>query len=194
MVVTLTDSATDDDVYVFGNRTDASGDYGLRQVEGTYDVLFTPPDGSGLPTGLATDVELTEDTVLDFVLGDGPPPIEAITCSARGADVTLAWTNGATDYDSIEVSRDGVFLASLAGDETSFVEAGLDAVKVIAGFTCVDPCREDLDGSGEVGFDDLLQLLAAWGPCPDCPEDLNDDDEVGFDDLLRLLAAWGACE
>jgi hypothetical protein len=25
-------------------------------------------------------------------------------------------------------------------------------------------CPADLDGSGDVGFDDLLILLAAWGP------------------------------
>ncbi len=28
-----------------------------------------------------------------------------------------------------------------------------------------DGGREDLDGSGIVDFDDLLLLLAAWGPC-----------------------------
>lgn len=54
-------------------------------------------------------------------------------------------------------------------------------------------CLGDLDGSGDVGFDDLLQLLAAWGGCPGCPEDLTGDDTVGFDDILALLAAWGGC-
>lgn len=58
---------------------------------------------------------------------------------------------------------------------------------------CED-CPEDLDDDGLVGFDDLLAILAAWGPCPDCPEDLNGNDAVDFDDLLRILDAWGPCE
>jgi hypothetical protein len=55
------------------------------------------------------------------------------------------------------------------------------------------PCPADIDGSGDVGFQDLLALLAAWGPCPGCPEDLDGSGEVGFQDLLELLAAWGPC-
>jgi glucose/arabinose dehydrogenase len=48
----------------------------------------------------------------------------------------------------------------------------------------------DLDCDGIVGINDLLQLLAAWGPCAGCPEDLTGDGEVGIKDLLLLLAAW----
>ncbi|MBX3374199.1 MAG: hypothetical protein KF817_10210 [Phycisphaeraceae bacterium] len=49
----------------------------------------------------------------------------------------------------------------------------------------------DLDGDGAVGFEDLLVLLSAWGPCPGaCDADLTGDCQVGFDDLLALLAAW----
>ena len=55
----------------------------------------------------------------------------------------------------------------------------------------------DLDGSGTIDFDDLLAVLAAWGPCDPkkpCPADLDHDDDVDFDDLLTLLAAWGECQ
>lgn len=55
------------------------------------------------------------------------------------------------------------------------------------------PCVGDIDDSGDVGFDDLLALLAAWGPCKSCPADLDDDGDVDFDDLLALLTAWGDC-
>ena len=49
----------------------------------------------------------------------------------------------------------------------------------------------DIDGNGTVDVDDLLALLAAWGPCDkDCPEDLDGDGTVNVDDLLTLLAAW----
>jgi hypothetical protein len=54
-------------------------------------------------------------------------------------------------------------------------------------------CQIDLDGDGEIGFNDLLAVLAAWGPCGGCPEDFDADGEVGFADLLATLAAWGPC-
>ncbi len=52
----------------------------------------------------------------------------------------------------------------------------------------------DLDGDGSVGVNDLLILLASWGPCPDCndcPADLDGSCSVGVGDLLILLANWG---
>ncbi len=58
---------------------------------------------------------------------------------------------------------------------------------------CPQPCPADFDGSGDVGFGDLVQLLSAWGPCTGCPQDLDGDDTVGFSDLVFVLSAWGAC-
>jgi hypothetical protein len=54
-------------------------------------------------------------------------------------------------------------------------------------------CPADLDGNGTVDVSDLLQLLAAWGPCADCVEDLDGSGSVDVSDLLELLAAWGPC-
>ncbi|MBT8485913.1 MAG: hypothetical protein KJO43_10060, partial [Phycisphaerae bacterium] len=54
-------------------------------------------------------------------------------------------------------------------------------------------CPADFDGSSDVGFNDLLSLLAAWGPCGGCPQDLDGSGDVGFVDLLSLLSAWGPC-
>jgi hypothetical protein len=49
----------------------------------------------------------------------------------------------------------------------------------------------DVNGDGVVDFTDLLDVLAAWGPCPPpCAQDLDDDGMVGFDDVLLLLANW----
>jgi len=58
----------------------------------------------------------------------------------------------------------------------------------------VGSCQADIDGNGNVGFNDLLLLLVAWGPCSGCcPEDLTGDYSVGFADLVTLLANWGPC-
>ncbi len=65
-------------------------------------------------------------------------------------------------------------------DPGSVVEAGVDGVRLRA-LECGEACPWDLDGSGAVGINDLLELLAAWGA------------PWGIKDLLALLAAWGAC-
>jgi hypothetical protein len=57
----------------------------------------------------------------------------------------------------------------------------------------VTACPGDLTGDGAVTVEDLLALLAAWGPCGGCPADLTGDDAVTVEDLLALLAAWGPC-
>ncbi len=48
----------------------------------------------------------------------------------------------------------------------------------------------DVNGDGLIDFEDILLLLAAWGPCQGCPEDLNDDGSVDFADILIVLANW----
>ena len=56
------------------------------------------------------------------------------------------------------------------------------------------PCPADLDESGTVGFNDLVALLSAWGPCGNpCVGDLDESGEIGFNDLVSLLSAWGPC-
>jgi len=57
------------------------------------------------------------------------------------------------------------------------------------------PCLADIDGDEEVGFPDLLILLAQWGTCPPlCFGDIDGDGVVDFDDLLLLLGSWGPCD
>ncbi len=60
----------------------------------------------------------------------------------------------------------------------------------------VDPCPADIDESGSVGFEDLIAVLSAWGPCnhpTHCPEDLDGGGVVDLADLLIILSAWGPC-
>ncbi|MHC4080429.1 MAG: hypothetical protein ACYS15_00820 [Planctomycetota bacterium] len=54
-------------------------------------------------------------------------------------------------------------------------------------------CLGDIDGSGDVGVTDFLEMLAAWGFNPGHPADLDRDTFVGITDFLLLLAYWGPC-
>ncbi|MHC5114176.1 MAG: hypothetical protein ACYTGP_07085 [Planctomycetota bacterium] len=51
----------------------------------------------------------------------------------------------------------------------------------------------DLDGSGDVGFGDILQVIGNWGFCPGCPWDLSGNGQVDFADILIIIGAWGPC-
>ena len=43
---------------------------------------------------------------------------------------------------------------------------------------CPPGCSADLDGSGDVGLEDLLEVIGSWGSCIDCLQDLDGDDFV----------------
>ncbi|MBT8486670.1 MAG: LamG domain-containing protein, partial [Phycisphaerae bacterium] len=105
------------------------------------------------------------------------------------------------------------FNAVLDGDEPGLVGywrfeegAGGSAADTAGGYTgslvgptwfeldeCAPPCPSDVDGSGDVGFTDLLAILSNWGPCAGCGEDLDGSGDVGFTDLLAVLSDWGGC-
>jgi len=56
-----------------------------------------------------------------------------------------------------------------------------------------NPCPADIDGSGDVGVDDALAVLADWGQTGGSPADVNEDGIVNVDDLLAVISAWGGC-
>jgi hypothetical protein len=59
-------------------------------------------------------------------------------------------------------------------------------------FPPFDACPADIDGDENVGTNDLLALLGAWGSMGG-PADINGDGTVNTSDLLILLSAWGPC-
>jgi hypothetical protein len=93
----------------------------------------------------------------------------------------------------IDTSNAGAFNGTVTIESDS-VDEPTRLVSVTAEITPVVSCPEDLDGSGDVGFSDILQVIGAWGPCGACPEDLNGSGTVGFDDILAVIAAWGDCD
>ena len=50
----------------------------------------------------------------------------------------------------------------------------------------------DANGDTTVTVEDLLDVLAAYGPCADCQEDLNGDSAVNVTDVLQVLADWSS--
>lgn len=57
---------------------------------------------------------------------------------------------------------------------------------------CDEGCEGDIDDDGNVGFYEVLAILAAWGNAGG-PEDVDGDGTVGFGDVLLVLALWGPC-
>lgn len=55
------------------------------------------------------------------------------------------------------------------------------------------PCAGDVDGSGGVGFGDILAVVAEWGPCDGCDADTDSNGMVDITDLLTVLAGFGPC-
>lgn len=132
--------------------------------------------------------------------GNGPihlvfsDPQRWIAADFPGALSFQLFSQGALLYESTEVCcGKGNFLGVLS--TTPF-----DAVTVQPSY--IDDLHfgglrlGDLDADGIVGVPDLLELLAAWGPCPaHCPAicvgDLDGDETLGLADVIGLLAAWG---
>jgi len=71
----------------------------------------------------------------------------------------------------------------------------------------IDTCLPDIapppSGNQIVNVQDLLAVIAAWGPCAkpnNCPADIAPpgppvgNDIVNVQDLLAVIAAWGTCD
>ncbi len=92
--------------------------------------------------------------------------------------LTITWTfdtvdNSYNDYPGWHI--DGVTITASAAD-------------------CDDTptCPGDLDGSGDVGANDLLIVIGDWG-LSDSPADVDGDGSVNAGDLLIILGGWGPC-
>jgi hypothetical protein len=48
----------------------------------------------------------------------------------------------------------------------------------------------DVTGDHTVNINDLLEVIAAWGPCTWSVADVNHDLQVNIDDMLLIIANW----
>lgn len=161
---------------------DATGEVVLLSYLRWYDNTF-----GGAPNADVFTVEISPDgganwLPLEVVGPDGPGtsggwvPFQAIL-----ADLELPST------DQLRLR----FTADDAGDG-SVIEAAIDAVRIEVLDCGVATVPEDVNGDGIVGFADLLEVLATFGPCAGtpCPGDIDDSGAVDFADLLAVLSAW----
>ena len=125
---------------------------------------------------------------------------EGFQIGAVGGDAALwngdpaAWTNlgaelpddfGTSVARGIHVAPDGT--VTIVGSAHNVV---LDRTEAIV-WRSITVLPGDLDGDGVIGFNDLVMLLAQWGPCAGCAADLDGSGDVGFGDLIMLLTNWG---
>jgi len=72
------------------------------------------------------------------------------------------------------------------------IEAGVDAVKLVAIVCDEIDCVGDINGDATVDVGDLLAVVADWNSGPG-PADVNGDGEVDIADLLAVINGWGQC-
>ncbi|MCP3981448.1 MAG: hypothetical protein GY716_19285 [bacterium] len=131
----------------------------------------------------------------------------SVGVSTNGSTYTTLWENTGNVSDGTWVYREFDISAIADGQSTVSVRWtmgttdgsvqycgwNIDDVR-ISGIAPELPCPADLDGSGDVGFGDILTIIGVWGPCPpECPEDLSGNGQVDFADVLAVIGAWGGC-
>lgn len=161
-------------VRLLENRLDET-----KGAGGSLTVQLRQPGANRDAIGAEIRAEIEGDIVVRRIsagtshLGQEPPEAHLGTGSAREIErLEVRWPDGARTV------RQGLSIGGVLVIERS-------------------PCAgtADLDGDGRIAFDDLLALLATWGPCPEaCPEDVDRSGDVNGKDLMALLRAWGDCD
>lgn len=101
--------------------------------------------------------------------------------------------DGGMTWREVGTGLPNVVTTSLAYQQsTQRLFAGTYGRSVFSVEITAPPCAGDLDDDGAVGFNDLVELLAAWDTSGGAA-DLDGDGIVGFNDLVMLLTLWGAC-
>ena len=182
------------------------------------DHADTIGSATALNTGCADPLELSIDALVEttpdidvfsFVTGGGSVTVSAVPTTDPGEnlDVLLEILDDGGALVASDNPVDGlsatIVLSLDAGEYYAQID-GIGKPGVYSDYGSLGlyritvslpacACIGDVDGDGEVGITDFLDLLAVWGPCVGCPEDLNGDGAVDLVDFLALLAAWGPC-
>lgn len=151
------------------------------------------------------------------VMGLQCEAVSNLNCQVAGMDVELDWQNE-DSYASIQVARDGLLVATLAGTATTFTDSGVSpgdhdytvtgvcAALVASPADCTvtvaapDPefRRGDCNADGSANLVDVIWLLGAIFPAPGgtpnptpCADacDGNDDEALNLVDAVTILNA-----
>ena len=182
---------------------------GNSDVDGGTTILTSPTmDASNSPSlsywrwynngGTCSGADPMNDIFeVEFSLDDGQSWMNLETVGPAGSEVSGNWylmefalgdVPGFEPTDQFQVR----FIASDL-DSGSVIEAGVDGVQLVAAYCDDLGCAADVSGDGTVDVNDLLAVIAAWGPCKNCSEDVDDSGSVDVNDLLTVIASWGPC-
>lgn len=169
-------SALEDQWIVLEFRATVDGD-----ADNTFVSITTPT--SGVDSGSLSEsagwvqytlaVQVTSDITTDVT-------VRLQACGTLGDDVTLQ-----LDTVSLRVCDDAT------PDALSGNDCGVAGQ--VEGITTPDPCCDgDVVPDEVVDFQDLLEVLAAWGES--CAAgDADNDSDVNFEDVLVVIDNWGTC-
>ena len=115
-------------------------------------------------------------------------PVFETLYQASGASVD--WTWGDQDVFSWTIELRGPGFDPPPSTIRPTVEENLQASLILAELAGGTAVEGDMNGDGLVNIDDILLILAAWGPCDGCPEDVDGNNVVDFSDLLVVLRNW----
>lgn len=137
--------------------------------------------------------------------GNGQPVswcCDALTIVGRPPAPMLRWSNQETFYPrpiiiewDADCNGDGIVDI---GQILDGIYDDLDGNGVPDCCEGGSPCNQcelaDISDDGEVSIEDILILIAFWGPCDACIADLDMSGEVDISDLLIVIDNWGTCE
>jgi len=171
--------------------TDGQGLYVMENLGSQEQILYRLEDlnGDGFIDAFDEVTELWNESLV-------PDGVELGSSNALavGPDgQVMVASSGGTAADNlfrlVDVDGDGRFLG--AGETLLYLDGGdgsgdlLDNPRSLAHAL---PRVGDVNADDRIDFNDVLELLALFGPCSACPADQDFDGDVDFDDLLLVLA------
>ena len=159
--VALVDTNTGEQVYTFGNDTDALGMFGIRQLPGVYDVTFYPPQNSMFLPVTVFAIDLNSDISLNTDLPTSGPMDQFV--------------RGDVDDSGVVDLADAIFVLS-------YLFGGSSTPR------CADAA--DVNNSGMINIADVIHLLSylfvAGAPEPAAPFPTSGTDH-GPDNLPECM-------